>query len=63
MFDGILNVTLSEEKISTTGVAQGNLKLLFRPNSPVSHQTQIQEDKILDWTHVLISLKETSSTW
>ena len=25
MFDGILNVTLSEEKVSTTGVTQGNL--------------------------------------
>ena len=34
MFDGILNVTLSEEKVSTTGVTQGNLKLVMRPNSP-----------------------------
>ena len=32
MFDGILNVTLSEE-VSTTGVTQGNLELLLRPNS------------------------------
>ena len=48
MFDGILNVTLSEEKVSTTGVTQGNLELLLRPNSPDSHQTQIQEGKILD---------------
>ena len=34
MFDKILNVTLSKEKVSTTGVTQGNLKLLLRPNSP-----------------------------
>ena len=32
MFDGILNVTLSEE-VSTTGVIQGNLKLSLRPDS------------------------------
>ena len=48
MFDGILNVTLSMEKVSTTGVTQGNLELLLRLNSPDSHQTQIQEDEILD---------------
>ena len=41
MFDGILNVNLSEEKVSTTGVIQGDLELLLRPNSPGSHQTQI----------------------
>ena len=32
MFDGILNVTLSEE-VSTTGVTQGNLKLPLPPDS------------------------------
>ena len=32
MFDGILNVTLSEE-VSTTGVTQGNLKLPRLPDS------------------------------
>ena len=48
MFDGILNVTLPEEKVSTTGVTQGNLELLLRPNSLYSYQTQIQEDEILD---------------
>ena len=48
MFDGILNVTLSEEKVSTTGVTRENLKLLLRSNSPDSHQTQIQEDEIFD---------------
>ena len=36
MFDGILNVPLSEEKVSTTGVTQENLELLLRPNSPDS---------------------------
>ena len=48
MFDGILNVTLSEEKISITGVTQGNLELLLCPNSPDSQQKQIQEYEILD---------------
>ena len=48
MFDGILNVTLSEEKVSTTGVTRENLKLLLRSNSPDSYQTQIQEDEIFD---------------
>ena len=62
MFGRILDVTLSEEKVSTTGVAQGNLEILLRPNSPDSYQTQIQEYEILDWLHVLISLKENSST-
>ena len=33
-------------------------KLLLPPNSPDSYQKQIQEDVNLDWTHVLISLKE-----
>ena len=32
MFDGILNVTLSEE-VSTTGVTQGNLELPLPPDS------------------------------
>ena len=27
IFDGILNVNLSEEKVSSTGVTQGNLEL------------------------------------
>ena len=48
MFDGILIVTLSEEMVSTTGVTQEDLELLLRPNSPHSHQTQIQEYEILD---------------
>ena len=39
MFDGILNVTPSEE-VSTTGVTQENLKLPLPPNSLDSHQTQ-----------------------
>ena len=48
MFDRILNVTLSKDKVSTTGVTQRNLELLLRPNFPDSYQTQIQEYKILD---------------
>ena len=48
MFYGILNVTLSEEKVSTTGVTQRSLELLLRPNSLDSYQTQIQEYEILD---------------
>ena len=48
MFDGILNVALSEKKVSTTGVALGNHELLLRYKSPDSHQTQMQEDEILD---------------
>ena len=47
MFDGFLNVTLSEEQVSSTGVIQEKLELLRRPNSPDSHQTQIQEYEIL----------------
>ena len=56
-------MTLSEEKVFTTGVTQGNLELLLCPNSSDSHQTRIQEYEILDWPHILISLKENSSTW
>ena len=54
---------MSEEKVFTTRVTQGNLEPLLRPNSPDSHQAQIQEHEILDWPHVLISLKVDSSTW
>ena len=56
MFYGVLNKTLPEEKVSTTGITQGNLELLLRPNSLDSHQTQIQVYEILDLPHVLISL-------
>ena len=48
MLDGILNVTLSEKKISATGITQGNLELLLRPNSSDSHQIKIQEYELLD---------------
>ena len=61
MFDEILNVTLSEEA-STTGVTQENLELPLPSNSLDSHQTKKQQDEILDWPHVSISLKENSST-
>ena len=63
MFDGVLNGTLSEKKVSTAGVTQGNLELLLSPNSPDLTQTQAKQEKTLDWPHVLISLKENSSTW
>ena len=33
MFDRILNAILSEEKVSTTRVTQGNLELPLPPNS------------------------------
>ena len=41
MFGGILNVTLSEEKVSTIGVTQGNLELLLRAVSLVIVATRI----------------------
>ena len=33
MFDRILNATLSEEKVSTTVVTQGNIEFPLPPNS------------------------------
>ena len=48
MFNGVLNVTLSEEKVSSTGITQGNLELLLSSNSLDSHQTHIQKDEFLD---------------
>ena len=41
MFGGILNMTQSEEKVSTIGVTQGNLVLLLRPISLVIVATRI----------------------
>ena len=40
MFARILNATLSQEKVSTTWVPQGNVELSLPPNSLDSHQTQ-----------------------
>ena len=37
MFDEVLYATLSEEKISTIAVTQGNLELTLLPNSPDLH--------------------------
>ena len=37
MFDRILNETVSEEKVSTTRVTEGNLELPLSPNSLDSH--------------------------
>ena len=48
LFNGVLNVTLSEEKVSSTGITQGNLELLLSSNSLDSHQTHIQKDEFLD---------------
>ena len=46
-------------ELSTTGV--GNLGLCLPPISLDSHQSQIKQDEILDWPHILISLKDNSS--
>ena len=37
MFDRMLNETVSEEKVSTTRVTEGNLELPLSPNSLDSH--------------------------
>ena len=44
MFDGVLNATPSEEKVSTTVVTQGNFELSLTPNClPLHlHQTKKQ---------------------
>ena len=44
MSDKVLTATLSGEKVSTTGVTQGNLELALPPNSLESHQTQKQDE-------------------
>ena len=54
MFDRILNVTLSDELL-TTGVTQGNLDIPLLPKS-------LDSVEILDRPHILISFKENSST-
>ena len=51
MFDRILTATLSKEKISTTGVTQGNLELLLPPVSPDSPQTNTIRCKLGLATH------------
>ena len=48
MSDGASNETLSEKKVSTIGVTQGNLKLLLPSNTFDSYQTQAQYDELLD---------------
>ena len=47
MFDKILNATLSEEKVSTTRVTQGNLELPLPPNSLDTKQDAIKKNS---WT-------------
>ena len=53
MFNRILNATLSEEKVSTFGVTQGNLKLLLSTGSLDSYQTQ--NNKVISWTDPMSS--------
>ena len=47
MFDEILDATLSEEKVSTTGVTQENLELPLPPSSLDSNQTK--NNKMKSW--------------
>ena len=47
------------EELST--ISGENLGLLLPINYLDLHHTQIHQDEILDWPHVLISLKENSS--
>ena len=61
MFDGILHVTLSQEKVSTTGVTQGNLELLC-PNSPDSHKTQIQHFPERELIHLVDKAKRVTNS-
>ena len=49
MFDRVQNATLSEEKVSTNGVTQGNLELLLPPNSSLIH-TKHKYNKMKSWT-------------
>ena len=54
MFGGVLNATLSEEKVSTTGVTQGLLGLLLLPpNSPI--HTKHKYNKMKSWTDLTSS--------
>ena len=59
MFDGILNVTLSEE-LFAIGVIQGNLELPLPPNSLYSTR---HKNKIKSWTDSMLSflLRRTHS--
>ena len=59
MFDGVQNVALSEEKVSTTAVTQGNLEILLAPNSIDLHQTKKQQDEILDCPSSSFPLRRT----
>ena len=59
MFDGVQNVALSEEKVSTTAVTQGNLEILLAPNSIDLRQTKKQQDEILDCPSSSFPLRRT----
>ena len=69
MFDRILNSNLSNNflELVCVGLRRSSSPLvnLGLPLPPISfdwQQTQGQQDEILDWLHVLISLNENSST-
>ena len=59
MFDGVLNGALSEEKVSTTAVTQGNLEIPLAPNPLNLHQTKKQQDEILDCPSSSFPLRRT----
>ena len=54
MFDVVLNATLSEEKVFTTGATQKNLELPLPPNPLDSYQKQ--NSKMESWTDPTSSL-------
>ena len=51
----------SKKKLSITGVTRGNLGLPLPLNFLDLHQTQKQQDEILDSPHILFSLSNAKS--
>ena len=49
------------KKVYGANIGVGNLGLHLPPISLDSHQSQMQQDEILDWPHILIYLKDNSS--
>ena len=58
IFEGILNVTLTEE-LFTTGVTQGNLELTLPPNSLDSHKNKNNKMKSYTDPKSSFSLRRT----
>ena len=58
----LCSITFDSWKVCEN-IGVGNLGLHLPPFSLDSHQSQIQPDKIFDWPHILISLKDNSSFW